>query len=242
MQASHIWHKFHLHSVKIALFLLLLLPLMSEAQYRVGDNDARFFKRKIKFGIDLGYSFADFKISRNQNFIDSDSIMAIRSGSGSGFNISILSSLYLHKNLELRLMPGVMLAEKMLEYDMIDNTQREKRMEVSQIDVPLNLKFKSDPIKDFRIYVFAGMKYSYDLAAKSQKRNAEDLVKLYKHDIGANYGFGFEFNLPYFVFCPEFKITNGLRNVHSLDNDLKFSNTIDKILNRTFTISLIFEG
>lgn len=242
MQASHFWHKFNIYSIKIVFILLLLFPLVSEAQYRAGENDARFMKRKIKFGIDLGFSFADFKISRNQNFIESDSILGIRSGSGTGFNISILSSLRLHKNLELRFMPGVMLAEKIINYDMIDNTEREKRMEVSQIDIPLNLKFKSDPIKDFRIYVFAGMKYSYDLAAKSSKRNAEDLVKLMKHDVGANYGLGFEFNLPYFVFCPEFKVTNGILNVHSLDNNLKFSNTIDKILNRTFTISLIFEG
>lgn len=242
MQASNFWNKLYLYSFKVILFILFLSPAISEAQYRAGDNDARFQKRKIKFGIDMGYSFADFKISRNEKFIESDSILGIYTGKGTGFNISILSSLYLHKNLELRFTPGVMLAEKSISYDMIDNIQREKRMEVSQVDFPLNLKFKSNPIKDFRVYVFAGMKYSYDLSAKSKKRNAEDLVKLNKHDIGANYGLGFEFNLPYFVFCPEFKVTNGILNMHSKDDALIYSNTIDKILNRTFTISLIFEG
>jgi hypothetical protein len=40
---------------------------------------------------------------------------------------------------------------------------------------------------------------------------------------------------------PELKMGWGLRNVHSRDPDLKFSNVIDRINSRTISFSLIIE-
>ncbi|MEI2748604.1 MAG: hypothetical protein V9E88_07600 [Ferruginibacter sp.] len=51
----------------------------------------------------------------------------------------------------------------------------------------------------------------------------------------------FHFYFPVFVFSPEIKFGWGLKNVHSRDANLKFSNVIDKINARTITLSFIIE-
>jgi hypothetical protein len=117
-----------------------------------------------------------------------------------------------------------------------------KKIESIFVEFPLHLKFKSDPIKDFRIYVIGGMKYGLDLASKSEARNAENLVKLNKFDIAVDYGVGIEINFPLFILVPEFKVSNGIINAHSKDPALIFSNSLDKLKSRTFTFSINFEG
>ncbi len=216
--------------------------MICSAQYQVIENDIRLQKRKIKFGIHLGYTIQDFKIVRSQSFVESDSILAINTPASTGFGIYILSSVRLHKNLEFRFIPGVTLGQRQLDFTIENGTTEEQILETTTVEFPFNLKFKSDPIKDFRFHVFAGIKYSLDLASKSQKRNEEDVIKLERNDLSIDYGVGFEVNFPYFILAPEFKVSNGLFNVHAPTEGLQISNAIEKLFNRTFTISLVFEG
>ncbi|RYY17559.1 MAG: PorT family protein, partial [Chitinophagaceae bacterium] len=104
------------------------------------------------------------------------------------------------------------------------------------------LKFRSDRINNFRVYVFGGGKVEYDLTSNSNARKAEDLVKLKKYDFGVEAGIGFNFYFPVFILSPEIKISNGLSNSHSRDPNLKFSSTIDRLNSRMVLFSLIFEG
>ena len=54
-------------------------------------------------------------------------------------------------------------------------------------------------------------------------------MKLEKFDYGIEAGMGFNFYFPSFIFSPEVKVSNGLRNIHSRDENLKYSNVIDRI-------------
>jgi hypothetical protein len=54
-------------------------------------------------------------------------------------------------------------------------------------------------------------------------------VKLQKSDYGVELGMGFNFYFQSFIFSPEIKLSNGIRNVHSRDENLKYSNVIDRI-------------
>ena len=89
--------------------------------------------------------------------------------------------------------------------------------------------------------MMGGLKYDYDLASNSSARNAENLVKLTKSDIGYEAGIGFNFFLPVVTISPEIKVSNGLSNVHSRDVNLKYSNVIDKLQSRMLVISIILE-
>lgn len=215
---------------------------MLSAQDRVAINDAKFKKRKYHFGIHVGFNVADFKIRHSESFIYNDSILGVNSKVGPGFNLNILGSLHLTKNLELRIVPGVAFSERYLVYDIRNGVPAEKKLESIVVETPIHIKFKSDPIKDFKVYVFGGMKYGYDMASNSKARRAEDLVKLSRHDLALDYGVGFEIHFPLFILAPEFKVSNGLRNMHSLDRNLSFSNSIDGLRTRTFLFSINFEG
>lgn len=244
MHSAHFRNKYHLPGWKIAaavLLLVLVLPMSGKAQYNTMENDMRFQKRHIKFGIHMGFNVSNFRAFRSEAFIQTDSLLAINAENGTGFNLGIVSALYLHKNLELRFIPTLSFAERTLRYE-FENSSSPQKLESIFLDFPLQIKFKSDPIKDFRIYVIAGMKYGLDLASKSEARNAEDLVKLNRFDISVEYGVGFEINFPLFILVPEIKVSNGILDVHSLDENLIYSNTLEQLKSRTFTFSLNFEG
>lgn len=243
MYTTHFWNKHHIRSCKVIIScLILLFPILAQGQDRVAINDAKFNKRKFHFGIHMGFNVSDFKIRHSEEFIYNDSILGINSKTGPGFNLSILGSLHLSKNFELRILPGVAFAEKYLVYDIRDGVTTDKKIESIIVETPIHIKFKSDPIRDFKIYVFGGMKYGYDMASNSKARRAEDLVKLSKHDWAVDYGLGFEIHFPLFILAPEFKVSNGIINILAPDNQLNFSKVIDGLRSRTFLFSINFEG
>jgi hypothetical protein len=117
-----------------------------------------------------------------------------------------------------------------------------KNIESIVLGIPLQLKFRSDRINNFRFYIMGGGKVEYDLSSKARAKNAEELVKLQPFNYGMEAGLGFNFYLPYFILSPEVKISNSVGNIHSRDPNLKFSNVMDKLQSRMIIFSLIFEG
>ena len=90
--------------------------------------------------------------------------------------------------------------------------------------------------------MIAGVKYAFDVASDSRSRQASELVKVSPTDFSIEYGAGIQFFMPYFIFSPEFKVSQGLGNVLIYDGALEQSTVLEKILSRTFTISFHFEG
>jgi hypothetical protein len=90
--------------------------------------------------------------------------------------------------------------------------------------------------------MMSGVKADIDMASNARAKRADDLVKINKYDYGVELGLGFNFFFPSFIFSPEIKISNGLRNVHSRDENLKFSNVFDKIQSRMVVVSIHLEG
>jgi hypothetical protein len=104
------------------------------------------------------------------------------------------------------------------------------------------VKFLSDRIDNFRVYMLGGVNYQYDLASNATSRKADDLVKLKPYDFSIEAGIGFQFFFPVFILSPEIKISNGIMNSHSRDPNLIYSSSIDKLRSRMIIFSLIFEG
>ena len=88
------------------------------------------------------------------------------------------------------------------------------------------------------------MKYSYDVASNSRVRKdqSKTLVQISPHDFAIEVGAGMQFFFPFFIFSPEIKFSQGLGNILIYNNALEQSRVLEKILSRTFTISLHFEG
>lgn len=118
-------------------------------------------------------------------------IKSFSSKVGAGFNLGIISNWQFHRNFDLRFIPTLSFAERKIEYAV-----KQKRQSVVMIpqnipsiylDFPLLLRFKSEPIKDFRLYALAGIRFDVDLASNSNNRD-KLLLKVKKYDIAAEYG------------------------------------------------------
>ncbi|MBS1655859.1 MAG: outer membrane beta-barrel protein, partial [Bacteroidetes bacterium] len=117
-----------------------------------------------------------------------------------------------------------------------------KKVESVIFTFPFQMKFQSDRIGNFRVYMLGGVKADVDMAANARAKRADDLVKIQKYDYGVEAGIGFNFFFPSFIFSPEIKISNGLRNLHSRDENLKYSNIIDRIQSRMIVFCIHLEG
>lgn len=217
---------------------LVALPFASQAQL----NYLEYVNKKLYFGIMLGFNSSNFKIAHSKDFIYNDTILKVSSSRGPGFNLGIISNLRLGKYFDLRFIPTLSFGGKDLNYDLMDSAFVKKSIESISIEFPVEVRFKSQPIKDIRLYVLSGLKYSIDLASNAKARRAEDQVKVGRHDMAYELGFGVQFFFPLFIFSPEVKIANGFINVHSRNEALIYSRVIDKLFTRGIIFSLHFEG
>lgn len=230
--------------VFLCLLLVALLPSFQEAkaQFNAYSFDQQREGKWAHFGILMGYNRSEFRVRQSERFIFNDSLAGIESLKGPGFNLGIITNVRLGKNFDLRFLPSMTFAERNLSYSTFLDTSFSQTIESINVDVPVLLKFKSDPYKDMRFYVLAGMRYTLDLASNANARNAEDLVKVGQHDLLLEYGFGIEIYFPYFVFAPEIRLSQGLFDIHFLDPNLTFSNTIQRLFTRSIAIVINLEG
>jgi hypothetical protein len=195
------------------------------------------------FGITLAGNNSNFKLFHDEIFLKQDSIMVAEPLKTFGFNLGLLGNVRLSEYFDIRLNPQLLFASKNLYYkENYPSRETVKNIESILVSFPIQLKFKSDRIGNMRVYTIAGLKYDYDLASNARARRAEDLVKIKAGDYGYELGAGFEFYFPSFIFSPEFKISNGIGNVHVKDKNLRYSNIIDKLQSRMIVFSIHLEG
>lgn len=242
----------HLLRRKITILALVFfsVPATGIAQLRERLNLPDHDEKKIHFGINLGFNRSHFSFTHHvPTFLQQDSIMVIESINSTGINLAWLVNLNLSEHFAIRTYPvNLTFTEKAFEYNLPTPDSPEGESFVTQrkvqsitLTLPIQLKFQSDRIENFRVYMMAGIKGEYDLASNAGARKAENLIKLRRFDYGAEAGIGFHFYFPMFVLTPEIKMGWGIGNLHSRDVNLKFSNTIDKINSRIISFSLTVE-
>jgi hypothetical protein len=238
---------FHLHCRKVILFFsLLLFGLVSlNAQTTRGNYNYLDFQQKpYYFGITLGINSSNFKIFNSTDLILNDSIRTVEALRGPGFNLGIVSNLKVGQYFDFRFLPTLSFAERNIEYLYTSEDRRPSRRKIESVfvELPFHVRYKSEPYNDMRLFVIAGVKYSFDVASDSRSRQADELVKIAPTDFVLEYGAGVQFFFPYFIFSPEIKISHGISNIFLFDDNLTESSVIEKVLSRGFTISFHFEG
>lgn len=245
MQAAHFWNQLTVQRIKTLTLLTVLglLSFRSQAQYNVYQDDVKYSKRNFHFGISLGLNFSNYKITLDSNYLEQNEILEAHPVTNPGFGLGILSSLHLSRSFELRFIPDLAFADRSIEYRMSTvDTIPVKRIESVYLDFPFDIKYRSRPYKDFRMYVMAGFKYSIDMQSNAQARLAENLIKVYRNDFSVDYGIGCEFHLPLVILAPEIKISYGLTNVLKPDDNLIFSRVIQGLRAKSILFSIHFEG
>lgn len=248
MHTPDLWRRLYLHRQRLVLSLLLtvILCTCARAQF-VGGKNRNFFDFQAKpyyFGITLGFNSSRYTPFRSEEFLRTDSIVGVESLNGPGFNLNLIGNLKLGKYFDFRFTPGFSFAERRLDYTAGTTNQAKKQEKVESVfvEMPFYFRYKSAPYRDKRLFLIAGMKYSFDVASESRTRQAEELVRISPHDYSIEYGAGIQFFFPYFIFSPEFKISHGIGNTLLFNPTLPQSRVLEKVTSRTFTLSFHIEG
>lgn len=235
--------------LRIGLFMLFLLPGVTcfgqdkLQELFMEEHDTKPYY----FGITLAGNMARFQTELHPSYLQQDSIMVAEPLNSGGFGLGLLATVKLSNRFELRFNPTLIFMERdisyMMKYRDIDQGYNViKKVESVMVSFPLQTKFLSDRIGNFRVYMLAGVKLDYDLASNAKARNADDMIKIGKIDYGVEAGIGFNFYNPSFILSPEIKISNGLNNMHDRNPNLNFSSVIDRIQSRMIVFSIHLEG
>ncbi|RYD58291.1 MAG: PorT family protein [Sphingobacteriales bacterium] len=229
--------------------LLIAGTMLSSAAYaqRRPLNMPEHDDKKYYFGLSFGTNFSTYRIRYTQSFAENDTFMRIQPGFGPGALLGIMGNLRLTKFVDARFIPSLVFCEKRIKILANDSTGIEKAIGDKSVEsiymhLPLQLKFKSDRIRNFRFYGMVGYKFDIDLAANARSRRTDEFLKVKPIDMGYEVGAGFEFFYPNFIFSPEIKISQGLMNQQFKDSKIPLSNAIDALSTRMIVISVHLEG
>ncbi len=230
--------------------IYILFGLMLAGQFAMAQprelNQYDHDSKPYYFGITLGANMSRFQTSLHSNFLGNDSVLIAEPENSKGFALGLLATARLSDRFQLRFNPQLMFTERSIYYKLKHpeggQTEITKTVESVLVTFPVQVKLQSDRIGNFRVYMMTGIKGDIDLASNARAKKAEDLVKIRKYDYGVELGLGFNFFFESFIFSPEIKISNGLGNIHSRDEYLKYSNVFDKIQSRMIVFSIHLEG
>lgn len=243
-----LWKKRNFVKGWVVVFYLLCAFIPASAQFRGELNLPDHDDKKYHIGIIIMGATSRFQVSQHPRFLENDSVLVSSPENAAGVGIGGIHTFKLNNRFSARIVfPQLLFVNKTLRYNLSypgsgESQEMTKNIESILLGLPIQIKFQSDRIGNFRVYMMGGVKLEYDLASKAAARNAEGLIKLKSADYGVEAGIGFNFYMPFFILSPEIKISNGISNSHSRDQNLKFSNVIDRLNSRMIVFSLIFEG
>ncbi len=239
----------------LQLFCLLMLAILAlptfgqrKTKYLNPINLPRFDERRYHFGFMLGYNVADFFVDRKNDFTFENQLLTVNTTNQPGFNLGIIASVNATKNISFRFLPTLTFQDRELIYRFYINSDStrtfSKRVESTFIEFPINIKLRTDRVRNFAAYAVGGGRFSIDMQSQRDVRNAlleDQIVKTERYDYSMEFGGGFDFFLKYFKFGLELKMLVGLPNM-LVDDGTQFSAPLNSLRSRAFMVSFTFEG
>ncbi len=233
----------------LILFIFLVMGISSQAQKFKQERYKNFDKRTFHFGFMLGFNSSDFTVYQDVNAYEKYGLKLLENDAQPGGQLGILTTMKLGTPvLRLRFIPTLSFQEKLLRYtfeDTLLNTDEfgEERVNSTNLDFPLMLQFRTKRYNNFTAYALIGGQYSIDLQSqeKASQNYIDPYIKIKRNDIQGQIGGGIEFFAPYFKFGIEIKYSHGFINSFIQDNT-NIAEPINKLYNKVWSLSLIFEG
>lgn len=241
-----------------SLFLMLFIIISSSALFAQPElHRANHDELPFYFGISIGYNNANLQTTRSPEFLQQNTFSRVESHSSNGLALGFVITKRLSNRLELRTIPQLILGgSKSLSYyyspDYLQANPDKQAIEnlklpANTFSVPLQLKLNSDRMRNFRVYMFGGLKYDYNLSANAGEykiamqldQNPPPLFR--KSDFGYEGGIGFNFYLPFTVISPQIKISNTIGNSQIKDPANPYSNILDRFRTQMLVFSVTFE-
>ena len=233
----------------LTLLIFIVLGSSSYAQKFKQERYKNFDKRMFHFGFMLGFNSSDFTVYQNVNAYEQYGLKLLENDAQPGGQLGILTTMKLGTPvLRLRFIPTLSFQERLLRYTFEDTVLNkdeigEERVNSTNLDFPIMLQFRTKRLNNFAAYVLVGGQYSIDLQSqeKASQNYIDPYVKIKRNDVQGQIGGGLEFFAPYFKFGIELKYSHGFINSFIQDNT-NIANPINKLYNKVWSLSLIFEG
>ncbi len=244
-------------------FLVVLFPEDSSAQSRKVENMPSYDYSKYHFGFILAINQMYFTIKPIENLhltmfdsiaakeINADSAMiySILGAPTTGFTVGIVSNLRLGDFFDLRFIPSLSFGERYIDYRFLKWRDGEptivdqrKNIPSTFIELPLQIKYKSKRLNNFRAYLLGGVNTRIDLASQAKKKKDAGVVqvKLNKADVYGEIGVGFDFYFEWFKFGTEIKMSYGLSDILKHEDNI-YTDGIEKMSSKIFQLTFTFE-
>ena len=226
------------------LILYLLISLQNVfGQQEKPLNNPIYDNQLYHFGFTLGISHNKLNIDYNREFILSNQteFNSILSKYEPGFNVGIIIDFRLTQNTNIRLNPSFNFTDQKLYYS-TDNNQiihPKNNTGISNFELPIYIKYRSDRINNGRSYLLLGSKFMLDMNSLEQLTQNQT-IKFSKINYSVDIGVGFDLYFAYFKFSPEIKYSHGLKNIF-IDQDNINNDMINMLHSKSILISLTFE-
>ncbi|MEX1381962.1 porin family protein [Lutibacter sp.] len=169
-------------------------------------------RQTVFWGYYLGINKKDYKIS----YKSEGSFINVTSSAG--FNVGLIGDLRLHKNINLRLEPGLSSNTKELAFTHIEGGPKDslRAVNATYLRVPLLLKLSTNRLYNFRPYLIGGVSYDYNFSSNQDNPadNYDGEFRMKKNNFTYEIGVGVDFYLPYFIFSPS------IRGVFAINDEL----------------------
>lgn len=239
-----------MHITKRYIVFLLLLAaalgtLRAQVQYLAG-----FDKKKIHYGIQIGYTQSKFEDAYTLDDSVRTSMYGTTSYYTPGFHLAVLADFRLSNYFNLRILPGLTLINRTINYGwspeyLMAHPGADKKRNVESVygEIPIDIKFRAFRWRNFRPYLTAGGSYGFDFASMRNNKNNNDqsIIRLNTSDLRYCVGVGLDFYMRYVKFAIEMKMTFGISDLKIPDDDL-YTRSVDFINTRTFMLGFTFEG
>ena len=202
----------------VFLFLFFFSLNISSQNRDVVIYKQNWDKQDMFWGYYLGINKKDYKIS----YINENTF--ITTEASAGFNVGLIGDLRLHKNINLRLEPGLSSNTKQLHFrnNSLNSPQDSIRdVNATYLRIPLLLKFSTDRLYNFRPYVLGGISYDYNFSSNQDNPddNSDGEFRMKKNNFTYEIGVGVDLYLPYFIFSPSIRGVFAINNELVKDND-----------------------
>ena len=228
-------------------YLLLVFCLSGSilfAQKQTVKNQPYGDNKLYHFGITVGLNFQDMLLTNSGLTTNGETWYATIPDYSPGLTVGLIADLFLNPYMNLRFTPSLSFGDKNFEFVEQETNERFKSvLRSNYLMAPLDLKFRSMRLNNYRPYIIAGAYTSIDLGIKKG-----EALLLKPMNYGLTIGLGCDFYLPIIKIAPEIRFCFGLNDVVAKNRTdltdlslVKYSTALVKGMPRMIIFTFNFE-
>jgi len=198
----------------------------------------------------LGVNFMAFGVTDSNVPVDGEIYHARTSSMLPGFSVGFITDVRLSRHLNLRFLPNLNFGQKTITYttnsghEIGGSTGNQAEVLSLPLALPLVLKWSAEREKNYRPYLVAGGGVSFDFAGQKERPIYQQTF-----DYFATFGFGCDFYMQWFKFCPEIRYQVGFNNALTpvderpelAKTDYFYTLALKRLRNQMITLTFNFE-